>query len=125
VPSPKLDPVVLSDEERSVLAYIQRFPFRQAPHLITRAYVRRAALQVKLDRVELQAGASDPARRRLRHLPMSFLPRGCLPLRWQEDMMFKVETSTLEEYFAADPGRDADLRAVERRSGTMDERGAL
>jgi hypothetical protein len=25
-------------------------------------------------------------------------------------MMFKVETSTLEEYFAADPGRDADLR---------------
>jgi hypothetical protein len=32
-------------------------------------------------------------------------------------MMFKVETSTLEEYFAADPGRDADLRAVERRAG--------
>ena len=23
--------------------------------------------------------------------------------------MFKVETSTLEEYFAPDPGRDADL----------------
>jgi hypothetical protein len=40
-------------------------------------------------------------------------------------MMFKVETSRLGEYFAADPGRDADLRAVERRSGTTDERGAL
>jgi hypothetical protein len=40
-------------------------------------------------------------------------------------MMFKVETSTLEEYFAADPGRDADLRAVERRSGTTDEQEAL
>jgi hypothetical protein len=40
-------------------------------------------------------------------------------------MMFKAETSTLEEYFAADPGRDADLRAVERRSGTTDERRAL
>jgi hypothetical protein len=39
-------------------------------------------------------------------------------------MMFKVETSALEEYFAADPGRDAGLRAVERRSGTTDERGA-
>ena len=39
--------------------------------------------------------------------------------------MFKVETSTLEEYFAADPGRDADLRAVEGGSGTTDERGAL
>jgi hypothetical protein len=40
-------------------------------------------------------------------------------------MMFKVETSTLEEYFAADPGRDADLRAVERRSGAADERAPL
>jgi hypothetical protein len=28
--------------------------------------------------------------------------------------MFKVEASTLEEYFAADPGREADLRAVDR-----------
>jgi len=40
-------------------------------------------------------------------------------------MMVKVETSTLEEYFAADPGRDADLRAVERRSANTDERGTL
>jgi hypothetical protein len=32
-------------------------------------------------------------------------------------MMFKVDASTLEE-FAADPGRDADLRVVERRAGT-------
>ena len=32
--------------------------------------------------------------------------------------MFKVETSRLEECFAVDPGRDADLRAVERRAGT-------
>jgi hypothetical protein len=40
-------------------------------------------------------------------------------------MMLRVETSTFEEYLAADPGRDADLRAVERRSGTTDERGAL
>lgn len=39
--------------------------------------------------------------------------------------MFKVETSMLEEHFAADPGRDADLRAVEWRSGATDERGAL
>ena len=44
--------------------------------------------------------------------------------------MFKVETSALGEYFAADPGRDADLRAVERRAvadGTIrtGERGAL
>lgn len=39
--------------------------------------------------------------------------------------MFKVEASTLGEYFAADPGRGADLRAVERRPGTTDERGAL
>jgi hypothetical protein len=40
-------------------------------------------------------------------------------------MMFKVETSALEEYFAAGPGRDAGRRAAERRSGTTDERGAL
>jgi len=39
--------------------------------------------------------------------------------------MLKVETSTIEEYFAADPGRDANLRAVERRSETTNERGAL
>ena len=38
--------------------------------------------------------------------------------------MLKVETSTLEEYFAADPGRDADLRAVERRAGTVVHRPA-
>ena len=38
--------------------------------------------------------------------------------------MFKVETSTLEEYFAADPGRDADLCAVERRAGTAGDRPA-
>ena len=31
--------------------------------------------------------------------------------------MFEVETSTLEEYFAADPGRDGGLRAVEREPG--------
>ena len=40
-------------------------------------------------------------------------------------MMLRVETSTFEEYLAADPSRDADLRAVERRSGTTDERVAL
>ena len=39
--------------------------------------------------------------------------------------MFKADTSTLGECFTADPGRDAGLRAVERRSGTADERGAL
>jgi len=39
--------------------------------------------------------------------------------------MLRVETSTFDEYLAADPGRDAGLRAVERRSGTTDERGAL
>jgi hypothetical protein len=33
-------------------------------------------------------------------------------------MMFKVEASTPEEYFAADPGGDAGLRAGERRAGT-------
>ncbi len=32
--------------------------------------------------------------------------------------MLKVETSTPGEYFAADPGRDAVLGAVERRAGT-------
>jgi hypothetical protein len=39
-------------------------------------------------------------------------------------MMFKVETSTLEGCFAADPGREADLRAVERRAGTAGHRPA-
>ena len=39
--------------------------------------------------------------------------------------MFKADTPALGEYFTADPGRDAGLRAVERRSGTADERGAL
>jgi hypothetical protein len=39
-------------------------------------------------------------------------------------MMVKVETSTLKDYFAADPGRDADLRAVERRAGTAVHRPA-
>jgi hypothetical protein len=39
-------------------------------------------------------------------------------------MMFKVETSTPGDYFAADPGRDADLRAVERRAGTVVHRPA-
>jgi hypothetical protein len=38
-------------------------------------------------------------------------------------MMLRVETSTFEEYLAADPDRDADLRAVERRSGITGERG--
>ncbi len=38
--------------------------------------------------------------------------------------MFKVETSTPGEYFAADPGRDADPRAVERRAGTAVQRPA-
>ena len=37
--------------------------------------------------------------------------------------MFKVDTSTLEE-FAADPGRDAVLRGVERRAGTAGHRPA-
>jgi len=40
-------------------------------------------------------------------------------------MMLRVEASMFEEYLAADPSRDADLRAVERRSGAADERGAL
>jgi hypothetical protein len=39
--------------------------------------------------------------------------------------MLRVETSMFEEYLAADPGRDAGLRAVKRRSGTADELGAL
>jgi len=39
--------------------------------------------------------------------------------------MLKAETSASKEYFAEDPGRDADLGAVERRSGTTDERGVL
>ena len=38
--------------------------------------------------------------------------------------MFKGETSTLEGCFAADPGREADLRAVERRAGTAGHRPA-
>ena len=38
--------------------------------------------------------------------------------------MFKVETSALGEYFAADPGRDAGLRAGERRAGTAVHRPA-
>jgi hypothetical protein len=37
-------------------------------------------------------------------------------------MMFKVEASRLEEWFAVDPGREADLRAVERRAGTAGRR---
>jgi hypothetical protein len=39
-------------------------------------------------------------------------------------MMVKVETSALGEYFAADPGRDAVLRVVERRAGTVVHRPA-
>jgi hypothetical protein len=39
-------------------------------------------------------------------------------------MMFKVETSMLGEYFAADPGRDDGLRAGERRAGTAVHRPA-
>ena len=38
--------------------------------------------------------------------------------------MFKVETSTPGECFAADPGRDAVLRVVERRAGTVVHRPA-
>jgi hypothetical protein len=38
--------------------------------------------------------------------------------------MFKVETSTRKGCFAADPGRVADLRAVERRAGTAGHRPA-
>jgi hypothetical protein len=41
--------------------------------------------------------------------------------------MVKVETSTLGEYFAADPGRDAGLDAVAVNDCTIrtGERGAL
>ena len=38
--------------------------------------------------------------------------------------MFKAETSALGECFAADPGRDAGLRVVERRAGTAVHRPA-
>ena len=38
--------------------------------------------------------------------------------------MVKVETSALEEYFAADPGRDAFRRAGGRRAGTAGRRPA-
>ena len=38
--------------------------------------------------------------------------------------MFKADTSTLGERFTADPGRDAGLRAVERRAGTVVHRPA-
>jgi hypothetical protein len=34
-------------------------------------------------------------------------------------MMFKADTSVPGECFAADPGRDAGLRAGERRAGTV------
>jgi hypothetical protein len=37
-------------------------------------------------------------------------------------MMFKVETPRLEEWFAVDPGREADLRAVARRAETAGRR---
>ena len=38
--------------------------------------------------------------------------------------MFKADTSTPGECFAADPGRDALLRVVERRAGTVVHRPA-
>ena len=38
--------------------------------------------------------------------------------------MFKADTSTPGECFTADPGRDAGLRAVERRAGTAVPRPA-
>ena len=38
--------------------------------------------------------------------------------------MLRAETSMFEEYLAADPGRDAGLRAVERRAGTAVHRPA-
>jgi hypothetical protein len=38
--------------------------------------------------------------------------------------MVTVETSTLEGYFAADPGREAGLRAGERGAGTVGHRPA-
>jgi hypothetical protein len=39
--------------------------------------------------------------------------------------MLKVETPAPGEYLAAGPGGVAGLRAVERRPGAADERGAL
>jgi hypothetical protein len=39
-------------------------------------------------------------------------------------MMVKADTSTLGERFTADHGRDAGLRAVERRAGTAGHRPA-
>jgi hypothetical protein len=39
-------------------------------------------------------------------------------------MMFTVETSTLEGCVAADPGREADVRVVDRRAGTAGRRPA-
>ena len=36
--------------------------------------------------------------------------------------MFTVETLRLKEWFAVDPGREADLRAVARRAGTAGRR---
>jgi len=38
--------------------------------------------------------------------------------------MVKAETSALGEYSAADPGRDAGLRAAQRRAGTAVHRPA-
>jgi len=38
--------------------------------------------------------------------------------------MVKAETPALGGYSAADPGRDAGLRAVERRAGTAVHRAA-
>ena len=38
--------------------------------------------------------------------------------------MFMVETSTLGGCFAVDPGREADLHAVDRRAGTAGHRPA-
>jgi hypothetical protein len=38
--------------------------------------------------------------------------------------MFKADTSTLGECFAADPGRDAGWRAGGRRAGTVVHRPA-
>jgi hypothetical protein len=39
-------------------------------------------------------------------------------------MMVQVQTSALEGRFVADPGREADLRAVERGAGTAGHRPA-
>ena len=38
--------------------------------------------------------------------------------------MVKAEASTFEGCFAADPGREADLRAIEWRAGTAGHRPA-